>query len=183
MTTRTVAARYARALLDVARREADPRAIENELASFVALLDGHATLKQVLTNPAIPVPKKAALVKELVNRGKVSHMVGKLLVLLAERGRLALLPDLLDEYRRRLLDFLNVVRAEVVTAVPLPGDRVEALERALAEMTGRTVAMTSRVDPGIIGGVVTRIGSVVYDGSVKRQLEKMRETITVGARG
>jgi F-type H+-transporting ATPase subunit delta len=170
-------------LLDVARREADPRGIENELASFAALLDGNASLKHVLTSPAIPAPKKTALMKDLVERGRVSLVVGKLLVLLAERDRVGLLPELLDEYRRRLLDFLNVVRADVVTAVPLPGERVEALERTLAEMTGCTVSMTSRVDPGIIGGVVTRIGSVVYDGSVKRQLEKMRETITAESRG
>lgn len=178
MSTRTATVRYARALLDVARKEADPRAIEADLASFVTLFQGNETLGHVLTNPAIPVQKKTALVRELVERARLSPIVGKLLVLLAERDRLALLPDLLDEYRRRLLEFLNVVRAEVVTAVPLSGERVEALEQALAIMTGRTVSMTARVDPGIIGGVVTRIGSVVYDGSVKRQLEKMRETLT-----
>ena len=180
MTTRTAAARYARALLDVARKETDPREAENDLASFVALLDGHEALRQVLTNPSIPVQKKTGLVKELLSRARLASPVVKLLVLLAERDRLALLPDVLDEYRRRLLDFLNVVRAEVVTAVPLPPERLQALERALAEMTGRTVTMTARVDPGILGGVVTKIGSVVYDGSVKRQLEKMRETLSAG---
>jgi F-type H+-transporting ATPase subunit delta len=178
LTNRTAAARYARALLDVARREGDPRAAENELASFAALLDGHEILAQVLTSPAVPAAKKAALVRELVERAGVSPIMAKLLVLLAERDRMSLMPELLDEYRRRLLDHLNVVRAEVVTAVPLPGDRVEALERALAAMTGRTVSMTARVDPALIGGVVTRIGSVVYDGSVKRHLEKMRESLT-----
>jgi len=178
VTTRTAATRYARALLDVARKEADPQAAEADLASFVTLFQGNETLEQVLTNPAIPVQKKVALVRELVARAGLSPTVVKLLSLLAERDRLALLPDVLEEYRRRLLDYLNVVRAEVVTAVPLPGERVQALESALAEMTGRTVAMTARVDPAIIGGVVTRIGSVVYDGSVKRQLEKMRETLT-----
>jgi F-type H+-transporting ATPase subunit delta len=132
----------------------------------------------VLTNPAIAAAKKAALVKELVQRARLSVILGRLLVLLAERDRLVLLPDLLDEYRRRLLDVMNVVRAEVVTAVPLPQDRVIALEQALAAMTGRTVSMDARVDPGIIGGVVAKIGSIVYDGSVKRQLEKMRETLT-----
>jgi F-type H+-transporting ATPase subunit delta len=178
VSNRTAAARYARALLDVARKEADPQAIENELASFVALYDRNPSLGHVLTNPAVPAPKKAALVKELVQRGRLSAVVGRLLGLLAERDRLVLLPDLLEEYRRRLLDMLNVVRAEVTTAVALPEDRVAALEQALAAMTGRTVSMEARVDPAIIGGVVTKIGSVVYDGSVKRQLEKMQETLT-----
>jgi len=178
LTTRTAAARYARALLDVARKEADPRAIETELASFVALLERNPALGHVLTNPAIPASRKAALVKELVGRGGLSTIVGRLLGLLAERDRLALLRDLLEDYRRRLLDLLNVVRAEVVTAVPLPQDRAAALERALAEMTGRTVSMSARVDPAILGGVVTKIGSVVYDGSVRRHLEKMRESLS-----
>ncbi len=178
VTNRTAAARYARALLDVARSEADPREVENELASFVALLQGNATLQQVLTSPAIQASKKAALVTEIVSRARVSPVIGRLLRLLAERDRLVLLPDLLDEYRQRLLDFLNVVRAEVTTAVALPADRAEDLERALAAMTGRTVTMATRVDPSLIGGVVTRIGSVVYDGSVRRQLEKMHEALT-----
>ncbi len=178
MTTRTVAVRYARALLDVARKEADPRAIEDDLASFVALTRGHETLGQVLANPAVPVPRKAALVRELAARGRLSPLVVKLLVLLAERGRLALLPEVLDEYRRRLLDHMGVVRAEVVTAVPLAEERAREMERALAAMTGRTVSMNASVDPSLIGGVVTKIGSVVYDGSVKRQLEKVRETLT-----
>lgn len=178
MTNRTAAARYAKALLDVARKEADPQAVENELASFVALFERNQTLEHVLLNPAVPAAKKAALVKELVQRAQLSVVLGRLLALLAERDRLVLLPDLLDEYRRRLLELMNVVRAEVVTAVPLAQDRVAALEQALAAMTGRTVSMEARVDPAIIGGVVTKIGSVVYDGSVKRQLEKMRETLT-----
>jgi F-type H+-transporting ATPase subunit delta len=178
MSNRTAAARYARALLDVARKEADPRAIESELSSFLALVEGHANLGHVLTSPAIPAARKTALVRELVARAGVSAVVGRLLGLLAERDRLGLLPDLLEEYRRRLLDLLNVVRAEVVTAVPLADDRVVALEQALAAMTGRTVSMSARVDPAIIGGVVTKIGSVVYDGSVKRQLEKMKEALT-----
>ena len=178
MSNRTAATRYARALLDVARKEADPRALESELASFVTLYERHDTLRHVLTNSAIPASKKVALVKDLAQRGGASVVLARLLGLLAERDRLALLPDLLDEYHRRLLDLLGVVQAEVVTAVPLPDERLAALEKALAAMTGHTVSMSARVDPAIIGGVVTKIGSVVYDGSVKRQLEKMRDTLT-----
>jgi F-type H+-transporting ATPase subunit delta len=178
VTTRTAAARYARALLDVARHEADPRAVGEELASFVALVERHEALWQAFANPSIPVQRKSALVRDLAGRARLSPPIAKLLALLAERDRLVLLPELLDEYRRRLLDHLGVVQAEVVTAVPLPPGRAEAMEQALAAMTGRTVSMSARVDPGLIGGVVTRIGSVVYDGSVKRHLEKVREALT-----
>ena len=178
MTNRTAAARYARALIDVARREGDPQAIDAELTSFAALVAGHEPLRKALTNPAVPGPRKVALARELAARGGLSPIVGKLLVLLAERDRFAILPDLVEAYRQRVLDFLNVLRAQVVSATPLPPDRTEALERALSAMTGRTVSMTTRVDDGLIGGVVARIGSVVYDGSVRRQLEKVRERLT-----
>jgi F-type H+-transporting ATPase subunit delta len=105
-------------------------------------------------------------------------VLGKLLHLLAGRDRLVLLPDMLEEYRRRLMDLQGIVRAEVTSAVPLRAGAAQAIERALAARTGRTVAMTTRVDPGILGGAVARIGSVVYDGSVKRQLEKMKDSLT-----
>jgi F-type H+-transporting ATPase subunit delta len=178
MTNRSSAGRYARALLDVSRKEADPEAVGRELEAFVALVDGHEGLARVLVNPAVPVQRKSALVKDLLARLPVSPVLGKLLGLLAARDRLVLLPDLRDDYRRRLMDLMNVVQAEVSSAVPLSAAAVEAIRRAIAERTGRTVALEARVDPALIGGVVTRIGSVVYDGSVRRQLEKMKEALT-----
>jgi F-type H+-transporting ATPase subunit delta len=178
VTNRSSAARYARALLDVSRNEGDPEASGRDLEAFVSLVRGNADLERVLVNPAVPVQRKSALVKQLLPRLETGPIVGKLLVLMADRDRLVLLPDLRDEYRRRLMDHLNVVQAEVTSAVPLPADAVQAIQHAIAERTGRTVAMTARVDAALIGGVVTRIGSVVYDGSVKRQLEKMKDALT-----
>jgi F-type H+-transporting ATPase subunit delta len=178
MTNRSAAARYARALLDVGRQEGDPQAIERELASFVGLVAGHDQLARALVNPAIPVPRKVAIVSELVSRTAVSPVLGKLLTLLASRDRLVLLADLLDDYRRRLMVLQGVVQAEVTTAVPLAPERAKAVEQAIVKVTGRTVAMSTRVDQAILGGVVTRIGSVVYDGSVRRQLEKMKDVFT-----
>jgi len=178
VTNRSSAARYAKALLDVSRREGDPQAVERGLAAFVSLTGGHAQLARALVNPAIPVQRKTALVDALIARAPVDQVLGKLLRLLAGRDRLVLLPDLLEEYRRRLMDLQNIVRAEVTSAVPLPAGAAQAIEHALAARTGRTVAMKTRVDPAILGGVVTRIGSVVYDGSVKRQLEKMKDSLT-----
>ena len=79
-------------------------------------------------------------------------------------------------YRERLLDYQNVVRAEVTTAVPLAAERPQAIERGLAKVTGRTVTLATKVNPAIIGGVVARIGSMVYDGSVTTQLKDEAET-------
>ena len=182
MTNRTAANRYARALLDVAIKEqADVQAIERQLADFARLFADHSALEKVLLNPAIPVQRKRAAVDELNGRMKPAPMVAKLLGLLAGRDRLVLLPELLSAYRERLLDHLKIVRAEVTTAVKLPADRAKAVEQSLTKMTGRTVTLETHVDPSIIGGVVARIGSTVYDGSVTTQLRKMKERLVASS--
>ena len=198
MTHDTAATRCARALLDVAVKEAErgvtgarerdvgvpddrvsgaPQEIEQQLGAFVDLFKQHPTLERVLLNPAVPVPRKRAVVTELTGRLGVSAVLSKLLVLLADRDRLALLPDLLSVYRERLLDYRHVVRADVTTAAPLMADRAQAIERRLAQVTGRHVTVTTSVDPSIIGGVVARIGGTIYDGSITRQLQKMKEKL------
>ena len=178
MTNKTAATRYARALLDVSVKEkGDLQRIEQDLAAWVDLLTNHPTLEKVLLNPAIPVQRKQAAVAELIARLKTSSVLAKLVTLLAERDRLVLLPELLASYRERLLDYQNVVRAEVTTSVPLAADRVKAIERGLAELTGRKVTVATKVNPSIIGGVVARIGSTVYDGSVTTQLRKMKQRL------
>jgi F-type H+-transporting ATPase subunit delta len=111
----------------------------------------------------------------------LSPVLQKTLQLLASRDRLVLLPDLAEAYRSRLMDHLNVVRASVTSAVPLAADKAQQIQNELEKLTGRTVVMTAATDPAIIGGVVTQIGSTVYDGSIRRQLEKVRERLT-GAR-
>jgi F-type H+-transporting ATPase subunit delta len=182
MTSRAAAGRYARALFDVALKQADPKQVEGELAAFADLLHGHATLEQVLTNPAVPPPRKRAVVQELVTRLQpMSAVVAKLLILLAERDRLGLLPEIVEAFRERLMAHLRIVRAEVVTAQPLAPERLEAIGQGLARATGKQVSIVPRVDPSIIGGLVARIGSVVYDGSVARQLDKIRNALTEGA--
>ena len=191
MTNRTAANRYARAILEVAVKEAQGvggasavsetlQRIEQELAAFAELFNQHPTLQKVLLNPAVPVPQKRAAVVALTDRAQVLPIVAKLLVVLAERDRLVLVPDLLAQFRERLLDYQNVVRAQVTTAMPLGTDRAKAIEASLARVTGRTVRLATAVDPTIIGGVVARIGSTIYDGSVTRQLQKMKARLVEG---
>jgi len=178
MTNRTAATRYARALLDVAVKEnADLDQVERELAWIADLFAQHKLLSQVLLNPVVPVPRKRAAMETLTTRGQLLPMVAKLLVLLAARDRLVLIPDLLAAYRDRLLDYRNVVRAEVTTTTALAPQQVDAIEANLARASGRSVVLSAKVDPSIIGGVVTRIGSTIYDGSVMRQLERMKERL------
>jgi F-type H+-transporting ATPase subunit delta len=178
LTNKTAANRYARALLDVAVKErADLDRIDTDLTAFASLFTAHPTLGRILLNPAVPTPRKRAAVAELVGHGRFAPIVAKLLVLLAERDRLVLVPDIVAAYRDRLMDHRHVVRAEVTTAAPIDQARARALADSLTTATGRTVALTTHVDPGIIGGVVARVGSTVYDASVARQLERMRQQL------
>ncbi len=178
MTNKTAATRYARALFDVALKEkADLDAIDTELAAFAELFTQHPDLARVLLNPAVPMPRKRAAVAIVVERSRVSPIVGKILVLLAERDRLVLLPDLVASFRDRLNQHRNVVRADVTTAQPLPAERAQAIQRSLATATGRTVMLATSVDPSIIGGVVAKVGSTVFDGSVTTHLRKMKQQL------
>ncbi len=177
MSMRSSAARYARALLDVANKESDPERAEQELAAFVDLVRTNPDLERTLANPVVSAADKRAIVQQILERMKPTTPVGKLVLLLASRGRLALLPDLLDVYRERLMEYRNVLRAEVTTAAPLSPERAGQLQQRLANATGRTITMTTKVDASIIGGVVTRIGGTVYDGSVATRLAKVRDRL------
>ena len=184
MTQRTAATRYARALIEVAVKEnVDLSQIERELDAFVALLVAHPAFEQVLLNPAVPAPKKRDAVAALASEMKVVPVLAKLLALLAERDRLLLIRDLLSAYRDRVQTLQNVVRAEVTTAAPLAPERAQEIERNLAQLTGRTVLLSMRVDPSIVGGIVTKIGSTVYDGSVTNHLRRMKQRLLTEVRG
>jgi F-type H+-transporting ATPase subunit delta len=181
MTARTAATRYARAILDVATREgADLDAIARELDDFVAFLKEQSVLERLLLNPAVPAPRKRAAMEQLTGLSKGTPIVSKLVVMLADRDRLALLRDIAAIYHDLLAERHNVVRAEVTSAEPLSPQRMAAIEQKLAAVTGKTVAMTTTVNKDIIGGVVARVGSTVYDASIATQLKKMRDRLNVG---
>lgn len=182
MTARAAARRYAKALFDVALQEADVQTVGDALDGFAALVRTNEPLAHVFANPAVPAAKKRAIAEALLSRGgSMPPPVAKLLLLLAERDRLVLLPELAAAYRERVLDYQGIMRGTVTTAVALDADKIKALEQGLGKATGRTVVLDPRVDPAIIGGAITRLGSAVYDGSVVTQLEKMKQALVEGA--
>jgi F-type H+-transporting ATPase subunit delta len=185
MTSRAAAIRYARAVFDVALKEADVHGVGRDLSEFAQIVAGNEPLSRVLSNPAIPAAQKRGIVDQLLARaGTASPIVTKLLGLLADRDRLVLLPEIVAAYQDRVMDYEKVIRVELVTAVALPSDRIAALRQRLADATGRRVDdvhLEARVDASIIGGAITKIGSTVYDGSVTSQLARMRESLAAGA--
>jgi F-type H+-transporting ATPase subunit delta len=177
MTTRTSATRYARALLDVLLKESTAEQGASDLSQVAELLRQFPELQRAFTNRAIPAARKRALINELLPKLSLSGPVGKLLLMLAERDRLVLLPDLITVYQERLEELQQIVRAEVTTAEPIAPERLSALQQRLAGATGRTVKVTTKVDPSIIGGVKAQIGGTVYDGSIASQLEAFRQKL------
>ena len=168
------AVRYARALFDVASKESDPSRVEQELSSITALVKGHSELQTALESPGVPPAAKKSVVEALVSRGQFVPAVAKLLVMLAERDRLTLLTDVLEAFRARLREEQRVLEAEVTTAMPLEPEQRAALQQRLGAATSRQVTLTTKVDPSLIGGLVARIGSTVYDGSLATQLAKLK---------
>jgi F-type H+-transporting ATPase subunit delta len=185
VTSRGAARRYARALFDVALAEQkDLQLTFEDLRGFAGLMVENDALGRALTNPAIPKARKQAVVEQLLARADgLQPAVGKLALLLAERDRLALLPEIAHAFEQRLMDYHKIVRAQLVTATALPDDRVAAIRNGLTRATGRDVTLETRVDASIIGGAVARIGSTVFDGSVTRQLERMRDALVTADSG
>lgn len=182
MTSHGAARQYADALFDVAQRNGTVERVQRDLGDFAALVASNDDLRRVLTTPTLPMSEKGAIVRALVAAaGDVSKEVARLLDLLADRDRLGLSGDIVRAFGERVLAANHVVEAEVTTAVPLDEAARTKIHGALSRAVGLQVTMTERVDPSIVGGVVARVGSLVFDGSVTRQLERLRETMLAEA--
>lgn len=178
MSRRTSANRYAKALFDVALQEkVDLAKIDKDLSEITELLQENTELMGAATRAGIPDESRKALIAAIADRLGVTAPVKKLLVLLTEKRKLDRLPDLAEGFRERLLAHQNIVRADVTSAAPLSPEKTRALEDSLSKVTGKKVELSVNVDPELLGGVVTRIGSTVYDGSVKTQLRRMRQEL------
>lgn len=178
MSLQMSANRYAKALFAVALDEkTDLVQVERDLAVFAEVLDANAELLQVATRAGIPDATRKAVAASVADKLALVTPVKKLVALLAEQRKLNLLPNLLAAYGERLLSHQNVVRAEVTSAAALTPEKTAALEASLGRATGKKVELSVAVDPELLGGVVARIGSTVYDGSVRTQLTKMRQQL------
>lgn len=178
MTLKAIARRYATALFDVARTQKIEDRADQEVSALAALIAGHQELRTVLSSPAVqPARKRALMVALLKASGPVSDEVGRLVAMLGERDLLTLMPDVANAYHAQLLTARRTVPAEFVTATPISDASQKALAAALGKALDATVTVTARQDPSILGGVVAKVGGVVYDGSVAGQLGRLRQRL------
>jgi F-type H+-transporting ATPase subunit delta len=182
MSVRSAARRYAAVLFEVVQAKGDVTKVEGELQQFVSLVEGHQELQTVLAHPAIPALKKRELVETILSTSPdLSAEVRRLLLMLAERDRLGSLRDVISAFTERVMAQRKVMDAQIVTASALPESQRDTLVRALSSAVGAEVRIKESVDPSIVGGIVARVGSVVYDASLTRQLEKMRQQLLARA--
>ena len=167
---------YAQALLAVAEAEDDLGTVENELFAFAKVLERDGRLQEALTDPALPVENKRALVKELLGDRANLHTVS-ILGFLIEQGRAKELGQIVDGLAELAAERRKHVVAEVRSAVPLTQERRKKLAQALSKATGKNVEITVVIDPAVIGGILARVGDEVFDGTVRTRLEDARERL------
>jgi F-type H+-transporting ATPase subunit delta len=177
MSDRADALRYARELFDITWRQGKAEEVAAELETIVRAARDYQSQVRPLFHPLVPKASKLATIRAFTSKAGVSRPTAVLLEALVQYHALHLLGVVAGGFRDRLNRKLGVVRARVTTATPLAAEKAEALRQRLSEVSGRQVTLGMHVDPAIIGGVVTQIDSTVYDGSVTRQLARMRQKL------
>jgi F-type H+-transporting ATPase subunit delta len=171
----SVAATYAEALYEAAAEADAVDAVARDVAAFAEALDTSGELSAVLENPEIETRTKKAVVGDLT--GDAQPLVGNFLQVLIDRGRITEFPEIARAFAERVSSATGRLEVEAVTAVPLPDDLRGRIADSIAKKTGSTVDLTETVDPGIVGGLVLRIGGVVVDGSVRHRIDELREAL------
>jgi F-type H+-transporting ATPase subunit delta len=171
-----VANRYAHALVDIVMEPASPLKPADavaQLAAVDALIQESLDLRTALATPAIPTSRKRAVMGKLLDRTGASPLIRNFLYVVINHRRIDLIGDVRQAFELLLDERLGFVRAEVSSAAPLNAVLTAGLESRLAQLTGKKMRLRFDVDPTLVGGVIARIGSTVYDGSVRGELQEL----------
>ncbi len=176
-----VASKYARALADLAAdpaRGLDPQTAVGELATMEHLVASSADLRNVLLSPAVPPARKRAVIARLAGELNVSRLVRNFLYVILDHRRTAMLPEIRQAFQSIIDERTGWLEAEVTAARELGGGERETVALRLGRLTGKKVRCKFARNESLIGGMVARIGSTIYDGSVRGQLEALRLRLT-----
>ncbi len=172
-----MARRYAAALADVTVASGEAREVQQELSAWESMMQTNQQLLEVFRNPTIPYEQKNGVLKALIARTRVRPVTSNFLQVLLQNHRLADLQEINKRFTNELDQRSNIVLANVTTARPVPEQTQAALRARIAQLTGSDVRIQFAIDEELIGGVVTRIGSTIYDGSVRGQLQQIKEKL------
>ena len=177
MITGSLARRYAKALLEIGIAQQTYDALGKELDRAADTLRSSPELRLALENPVFSLEKRKLIMDELSRRLALSRPVRNFIMLLLDKGRIAALPDIARVHRTLIDEHAGRMRATVTSARPLDPMLETRLKTALEKSSGKVVLFDKREDPAILGGLVTQLGDTVYDGSVRTQLQQLREEL------
>jgi F-type H+-transporting ATPase subunit delta len=175
MSVQTIARRYASALADVILEGGEAKEVQHELQQWEELLQSNAALQEVFRNPTIALDQKRGVLKKLIDRARPRPTTTNFLKVLLQNQRLTELPEINRKLAHIMDERAGMVAAVVTTARPVPDNIQRSLEQRLTVVTQKKVRLDFEEDPDLIGGLVTRIGSTVYDGSVRNHLQLIKE--------
>ncbi len=180
MINKTIARRYAKALVQLGSEGGLIDRFREELAAVDGLFSGNGELRAAFANPAFTAEQKKEIMKGLVEKAKCSGLVGNFLLLLVDKNRVAFLGQIVQTYQKLADEQSGVIRPVIRTAFDLDAGQVTAIQGALEKQTGKKVVPQVTVDSGLLGGVVTQIGDTAYDSSVKTQLKRIQDILQKG---
>ena len=180
MSVIAIARRYAEALADVATARNQVEKIDNDVRVFAEMISSSRELHGMFASPIVSKTDKLRVLEALIQRARPDQMTANLLRTMLSHDRLHHLAEVYEQFRRAMNEREGLIVAEVTTAGAVGQSEQEKLGRTLEQMTGKRVEFKFKSDPSLIGGVVTRIGSVVYDGSVRAQLLEIKEQLKKG---
>jgi F-type H+-transporting ATPase subunit delta len=177
VSSQTVARRYASALADVIIERGEQVQVQEELAAWEEMVIGNRLLLEAFSNPTVAYRQKEKVLGELISRTKVRPTTANFLRILLKNQRLAELPQVNARLAQILDDRSGVASAQVISARPVSDAIQASLAEKLGQMTGKRIRLSFETDETLLGGIVTRIGSTIYDGSVRNQLRRLGEEL------
>jgi F-type H+-transporting ATPase subunit delta len=173
--------RYATAFLEVVTSaKLDAAAIDRQLSDFLATWEGSPQLREFFTDPTNSAVQKIAFLDTLNKKLGLQKELRNLLAVLIHNDRIGAVVEVASAYRKLLQEQLGIRQAEIVTARELAPDERKALTESVGKLAGSRIEATFKLDATILGGTVVRIGSTVYDGSVRGRLDRLKEALTAG---
>ena len=182
MKNLAIARRYANALLLIGKEDGQAEAYRQELVSLSELLEKEMELERVISNPLYDISSRRKVLEIVIGKLDLSRVTISFIMFLFDKGRIGFIRNISDYYEKLADELKGVARAELISATDLSTEAVDKIRRSISDMIGKEVILDAKQDPGIIGGVVTRIGDLVLDGSIKTQLLTMKESLKRGER-
>lgn len=177
MISSSIFARYARALADVVLERDEDAVVERDLDTYREIFRRVPALLESFDSPAVPRETKGKVLSELLTRYPVSPTTRNFLRILLDHHRIRYFAEICDHYMKAVNERKGIIAAQVISAAPLAEEELSALRESLTRATGNQVTMSVDTDPSLLAGVIVQIGSTLYDGSVRTQLDEMRRRL------